>query len=70
MSYYAIQIIGYGKHQHFAVKQICENGLVLPVDGTRVCKSAALAQAQAENIGIRIASIGDFYHIINASLSH
>ena len=66
-TYYAIEIIGYGKKRRFVVKEVVKEGKYGPVT-TWPCEPPFLtedaARKAADESGIEIEKIGDYYQII------
>lgn len=66
-SYYAIEIIGYGKNRRYVVKEVVRDGKFGPVT-TWPCeppfRTEEAARKAAAESGIEIAKVGDCYQII------
>jgi hypothetical protein len=63
-SYYAIQVIGYGKRRVYCIKRVTDaGGLILPVNG-KAYKTLEKAQTVASELGLTIEKVGDTYEII------
>lgn len=63
---YAIEVIGYGKRRRYGVKEITRTGLILPVNG-KVYRTEQAAKEAAEELGVKIAAVGDVYKISSLS---
>ena len=62
---YAIEIIGYGRRQRYAIKSVSSSGLISPVN-YKVYKDQETATKAARDLGIEISAIGDVYKILAA----
>lgn len=65
--YYAIEIIGYGPKQRYSIKDVWKDGtsvILHPVIGGKTFRTEEAARKAAEERGIEIELVGDFYQII------
>lgn len=64
--YYAIEIIGHGRRQRFAIKAVKPHRGTYPVLN-KTYKSEAAARVAAREMNIDIVTVGDFYSILSVS---
>lgn len=62
MSYYAIEIIGYGAKRRYLIKQVTDT-MTSPVD-RKPYRTEEAAREAASQMGIEILKVGDHYQII------
>lgn len=62
---YAIEIIGCGSRQRYAIKSVTDTGLIIPVN-YKAYKTEQAAIDAAHEMGLEISVIGDSYKIVSA----
>lgn len=62
MSYYAIEIIGYGAKRRYLIKEVFDT-ITCPVD-RKLYRTEEAAREAANQMGIEILKVGDHYQII------
>lgn len=64
--YFAIEVIGYGKHQKYCIKQVIKNGydVIIKSYDFKVYRTEESAKNAAANYNIEIKKIGDCYKIM------
>lgn len=61
---YAIEIIGYGKHRKYVLRQIVSETIAATVDG-RAYRTEQAARDAAERLGLTISAVGDMWQVMH-----
>ena len=62
MKKYGIEIIGYGTHRRYCIKEILHSG-TNPIDG-KAYKTEDGARAAAEHLGLTVEGVGDLWELL------